>query len=314
MFVVKFTLVNGYPKVAPKVEVESNRGLSISDLKTLHTELQNTMNACIGQEMCHDVISRTQQFLEANNVKPQTFYEAMMSREERETEALKNLREKDISSDGGKWKGGARKVAMPTGSDDLPAVGVINTKQQHDSSLLDASALDFKQSTEFITQQRQLSKAGKKGKVPLVAASTGGEAAPVRSGGGSVQGMNMSTTDLENSNSIDISSLNASVNSSASVREGKTSTRGTKSWLKLFVNQGDDGEISDGDGEDLTADPSKQTGTAANQLVPVIGRSPSIVDSSRYNQEFHGTCQLGSEACGQVWKVRNKLDRYPYAV
>jgi hypothetical protein len=326
---VKFTLVTGYPKMPAKVEIESNRGLSGSDVKELNTKLQETLTDCTGHEMCHDVISAVQQFLEANNVKPQSFYEAMLSREKRESDALKTLRSKEASSEG------VKRVTVPPRPSalkgDIPEAGAINVAAQKDASLLDtASTLDFKQSTEFLSQQRLLSMASKRGKQPWAPphgseeSTLAGAAEPSKPGAGDAS--IPPPTGIENSDSLNISSLNASVASTLanSRLSGKSQTgASTKSWLKLFVNQ-TEGENSDegSDSEENNNLPGTGAGSiggaGAGALVPVIARAaPATVTdghASRYAQEFHELSRLGAGASGQVWKVRNKLDRRIYAV
>jgi hypothetical protein len=327
---VKFTLVTGYPKMPAKVEIESNRGLSGSDVKELNAKLQETLTDCTGHEMCHDVISAVQQFLEANNVKPQSFYEAMLSREKRESDALKTLRSKEASSEGVKRVTVPPRPSAPNG--DIPESGAINVAAQKDASLLDtASTLDFKQSTEFLSQQRLLSMASKRGKQPWAPSlgseksTLAGAAEPSKLGAGDVS--IPAPTGIDNSDSLNISSLNASVASTLanSRLSGKSQTgASTKSWLKLFVNQ-TEGENSDegSDSEDNNnptggAGSIGGTGAGAGALVPVIARAApaTVIDghASRYAQEFHELSRLGAGASGQVWKVRNKLDRRIYAV
>jgi hypothetical protein len=325
---VKFTLVTGYPKMPAKVEIESNRGLSGSDVKELNAKLQEALTDCTGHEMCHDVISAVQQFLEANNVKPQSFYEAMLSREKRESDALKTLRSKEASSEG------VKRAAVPARPSalkgDLPEAGAINLAAEKDASLLDtASTLDFKQSTEFLSQQRLLNMASKRGKQPW-APSQGSEkstlpgaAEPSKPGAGDASAP--APTGVENSDSLNISSLNASVVSTLanSRLSGKSQTgASTKSWLKLFVNQTEGENSDEGSDSEENNNPIGGAGSigggGAGALVPVIARAaPATVTdglASRYAQEFHELSRLGAGASGQVWKVRNKLDRRIYAV
>lgn len=304
---VKFTLVNGYPKVPPKVEVEANKGLTGSDVKSLTAKLLDTASECVGQEMCHDLISATQVFLEANNVKPQTFYEAMISREIRESEALKKLRGKDHSSDGSKLRETGRK-SEPKAlnlSLEVPPVssGAINTKLDN-LSLVETSARDFRQSTDFISQQRALNKpsqAGKNKALPTVAEKSV-VADPA------AQALAALNTNMDGI---------STASSTLSTNPPSARVSGTKSWAKMLVSQAnDEDKFSDADSaNDGPHGHSKSNSMGdKNQLVPVIGRMPSAVDSSRYGQEFVEMSRLGSGASGQVWKVRNKLDRRIYAV
>jgi len=319
---VKFTLVNGYPRVPPKVELEATKGLTGSDVKALNAKLVETATVCTGQEMCHDLISATQVFLEANNIKPQTFYEAMVSREKRETEALKKLRGKELSSDGKKekdlgmkmdteWERGVKAPALgslPTGGG---GTGAIAAKMEN-VSLLESTAHDFRQSTEFINQQRLLNK--------------------------SVRGDKGAKTVLPNQTNSTADSQ-STLSTTSPMRPGAAS--GAQNWAKLFINQPHGADDDDGDDEneeeeeevlsnnDGKKDKDREGASKNNnsamgdihRLVPVIGRAPpssasaAVTDnSSRYGQEFEEMAPLGSGASGQVWKVRNKLDRRIYAI
>lgn len=343
---VKFTLVNGYPKVPAKVEVESHRGLSGSDAKELNNRIQASLAEHTGDVMCHEVIAIVQQFLESNNVKPQSFYEAMVSREKREKDALKDLRAKDASSDGIRQSQTALPKPAPlTGK--FSDTGAINVSAQSDASLLEsASTLDFKQSTEFISQQRLLSKASKRGKQPGSPRSQ--QPSTISGKAGTTSSSNLAG--IDNSDSLNISSLNASINnpslSNPGSAAGQSSRQGrsTKSWAKLFLNQTEDEDSGNrSDSSPVNSIHRKDTAGATQAkassqgavggvsagvgsvggggtpaLVPVIGRTlPTATadnTASRYAQEFHELSQLGTGASGQVWKVRNKLDRRIYAV
>lgn len=316
--VVKFTLVNGYPRLAPKIEIEGSRGLVASDSKALNVKLQETVAQCTGQEMCHEIVSATQLFLEANNTKPQTFYEAMVSREKREIEALKKLRGKDLSSDGSSGLHPATNSPLPAALaiqlPNGPNGGIMNEDANNQSGF-ESSTHDFKQSTDFITQQRKLNKA-KKG-VPKAASATAGPAA--------VPGKGPPETQTEPSQSPGAGTNSTTVGKQ--LMSCKSNTVGPKSWLKLFINQDNDNDDDDPD-RDGDEDASGQGNSSSrgssrgsrskSRLVPVIGRPLASAvgenSSSRYWKEFIEMSRLGSGASGQVWKVRNKLDRRIYAV
>lgn len=89
---VKFNLTKGYPKVLPKIDVESSEGLGAYEQKELVLKIQEVAKQSIGEVMTHEIISAVQEFLEARNQKPVTYYEAMLIREQRENEALQKLR------------------------------------------------------------------------------------------------------------------------------------------------------------------------------------------------------------------------------
>ena len=283
------------------MELEESRGLSASDVKTLSAKLQEVVTLNVGQEMCHEVVACAQQFLEANNIQPQSFYDAMISREKRESEALKSLRAKETSSDGKKVeKKHVRPFEVPN---QLPNEGVIDANSQQ-QSVIDSSQTDFKQPTEFLSQQRLLNMTSKSGW--RSAASTRG--GPSSRGGFATQEASESAESTGAALAEDSSILNNS--KSASGR-----ARGAKSWLQLFSNPGNDDDADDvGEEEEGNPDAAQRSVPGDNRLVPVIGRVGAELDSSRYRQEFVEMSRLGSGASGQVWKVRNKLDRRIYAV
>lgn len=309
--------MNGYPKISPKVELEANKGLSASDVKALNAKLIEVAAECTGQEMCHDLISATQVFLEANNVKPQTFYEAMLSREKRETDALKKLRGKDLSSDGNSAKAATKKNEQKTVAQDKAGVVIPATGPNMENlSLMETSVRDFRQSTDFINQQRLINKSGRGDKSGKASADAGRAAVPAVDPAAQALAALNTTMDPNSSGNSTLSANGLSTRSAPG---------GGKSWVKLFIDQPNEDGDDFGEDDSHLGDPaardvnSRNASTAGdkNRLVPVIGRTALLsatVDSSRYGQEFEEMAPLGSGASGQVWKVRNKLDRRIYAI
>ena len=94
-YIVRFTLTAGYPRIVPKLEVmegTGTRALGKTHQATLTTLLEEEAARSMGQVMCYEIATVAQGYLQEHNHKPQTFYEAMLSRERREEEALQQLR------------------------------------------------------------------------------------------------------------------------------------------------------------------------------------------------------------------------------
>ena len=81
-----------------------------------------------------------------------------------------------------------------------------------------------------------------------------------------------------------------------------------KAWLMSFIQQGQTGDSDSSDESDgeapVAAEPEKRPSISPRDAVP----------ASRYEAEFVEIELLGKGGSGQVWKVRNKLDRRIYAV
>jgi len=121
---LKFKLVNAYPKVpaavevnrlsrmacmghscdlshiiyvvccfiGPLLKVESSKGLSTSDIQQLKELLRDKARLLVGQEMVHELVVAATSFLEARNQKPESLLEQGIIRRTREEEALRSFR------------------------------------------------------------------------------------------------------------------------------------------------------------------------------------------------------------------------------
>jgi hypothetical protein len=91
--ILAFTLPNQYPRLPPKFEVEAVKGLSDKCLEELKEKLDEEVLVRAGQVMCYELATIAKDHLEMYNKKPQSLFESMTSRHQRETNALRNLRE-----------------------------------------------------------------------------------------------------------------------------------------------------------------------------------------------------------------------------
>jgi hypothetical protein len=91
--ILAFTLPNQYPRVPPKFEIEAVKGLNDKCLEELKEKLQEEVLLRAGQVMCYELATIAKDHLEMYHKKPQSLFESMTSRHQRETNALRNLRE-----------------------------------------------------------------------------------------------------------------------------------------------------------------------------------------------------------------------------
>ena len=87
-----FSLPKLYPKVPPKYDIEAVKGLSDRSLEELREKLQAESDLRSGQVMCHELATIATDHLEAHNKKPQSLFESMTSRHQREDDVLRRLR------------------------------------------------------------------------------------------------------------------------------------------------------------------------------------------------------------------------------
>lgn len=100
-FAVRFTLVSSYPKVVPRIEIETFEHLSEDGCKELQTLIENACRSHLGEVMCHDVVLEAQLFLEKRRFVQESLYEAMNRREEedkRKIEVMKQQAEETTNS------------------------------------------------------------------------------------------------------------------------------------------------------------------------------------------------------------------------
>lgn len=97
-----FTLPKLYPKVPPKYEIEAVRGLSQKSLDELKAKLNQEALSRSGQVMCYELATVVTDHLELHNKRPQSLFESMTSRHEREEDVLRRLRsDSNLKNDSG---------------------------------------------------------------------------------------------------------------------------------------------------------------------------------------------------------------------
>ena len=87
-----FILPKLYPRIPPKYEIEATEGLTEKNLIELREQLQDESILRSGQVMCHELATIAKEYLEIHNKRPQSLFESMTSRHQRENEVLRHLR------------------------------------------------------------------------------------------------------------------------------------------------------------------------------------------------------------------------------
>ena len=87
-----FILPNQYPRIPPKYEIECTEGLSERNVEELRELLRKESILRSGQVMCHELTTIAKDYLDIHNKRPQSLFESMTSRYQREDEVLRCLR------------------------------------------------------------------------------------------------------------------------------------------------------------------------------------------------------------------------------
>lgn len=228
---MRFTLLTGYPKTIPKVDVEQSKGLSVENIKDLNVRIVDVAKRHVGQVMCYEIAEFALTFLRERYEEPQTLYEVMINREKKEEKALR-----DLLSPSTNRKAGGESVGVKNGkvaSESLPPISIPSVLRlshsdgdgDNDSEDDDDVALD-------------------------------------------------DTSDVE------------------------------EDYDNIGLPQNESPQNDDEDS--VESNTEEQKPLSLSELL--------ILSNSRYWQEFTELSLLGSGASGEVWKVRNKLDRRIYAV
>ena len=86
------TLPKSYPTTPVIITVEDAKGLSENSIDELKVLLDIEKSKLSGQVMCYELATLAREYIEAFNKKPQTLYQSMESRKQREASALNDLR------------------------------------------------------------------------------------------------------------------------------------------------------------------------------------------------------------------------------
>jgi serine/threonine protein kinase len=252
-----FSLPKLYPKVPPKYEIESPKGLSDKCLDELKQKLRDESILRSGQVMCYELTTVAKDHIDLYNKRPQSLFESMTSRHRREGDVLRRLRSDSFPNQEIEHKSGGE-------VNDLGGTSQI----QNDSDIGDGKSYISPSPDDILREQKARLQAFRQsqrdaklvGKIPILPPMT-----PIRESSHSSESHHPAVKIPDNLNSNVASPGNKQHESS----------------------------------RDLTG------ADIANQLQQ---------RASRYRDEFEEIILLGRGASGEVWKVRNKLDRRFYAV
>lgn len=225
---MRFTLLTGYPKTIPKVEVEQSKGLSATDLKDLNVRIMDVAKRHVGQVMCYEIAEFALSFLRERYEEPQTLYDVMVKREKKEEKALRDLLSPSTNQkSGGEFVDDKNRKVISTF---LPPIS--------DPSLISLGESDG-------------------------------------------NGEEDSDDPFDETSDMDEGSVDL-----------------TRPQNNESPQNGDDDSVE----------------SNTEEQKPLSSPDLQSLPNSRYWQEFTELSLLGSGASGEVWKVRNKLDRRIYAV
>lgn len=143
---MRFKLSANYPRTAVKVEFESTVGLSAEELKELNALIEQTAKNNLNEVMCHEICTEIQSFIDKKSYVQESFYDAMMRREQEKNNLIENLK-KDTT---------AAKVIIPAPV--VPEAAPNNEKKQ---------AIDgYEFSKKFLMTQQSKAKEEVKKNVP----------------------------------------------------------------------------------------------------------------------------------------------------
>ena len=252
-----FSLPKLYPKVPPKYEIESPKGLSDKCLDELKQKLRDESILRSGQVMCYELTTVAKDHIDLYNKRPQSLFESMTSRHRREGDVLRRLRSDSFPNQEIEHKSGGE-------VNELGGTSQI----QNDSDVGDGKSYTSPSPDDVLREQKARLQAFKQsqrdaklvGKIPILPPMI-----PIRESSHSSESHHPAVKIPGNLNT-------------------NTATPGNKQHESS----------RDLPGADI-----------ANQLQQ---------RASRYRDEFEEIILLGRGASGEVWKVRNKLDRRFYAV
>jgi serine/threonine protein kinase len=92
--ILKFSLNKSYPKIVPKIDVSSSKGLSSDNVKVIYQKVVEKAKEFVGGVMIHDIVIYTKSLVDLYRDRDtrSSFYDSMRERESREQAALKTLR------------------------------------------------------------------------------------------------------------------------------------------------------------------------------------------------------------------------------
>lgn len=270
------TLNKTYPKTAPRCEVIDVHGLGDKEVKELKVIISKTADDNLGEVMIHEIVTQIETYLYAHNTNPAN---------------TKTFYEKMQN----------RKKLEETALDDLRSGRVLDDEPESETgqrrrsesaeSINHLSAMNNRAMTdaEFELNMKNRMRAGERS-VSLGSSAMADDTA----GGGGMK----KNWDLENKNEFE---------------EGNS--EGGETWLTELLKHKISENLMEYD-DDLDDDEENDQQQQQQQqlLIQQQNKQQGVEGGSRYHKEFQEIQLLGKGGGGEVWKVKNNLDRRAYAV
>lgn len=288
------TLNKLYPKIVPRCELVDVKGLVPNELAELKASIAKNAERNIGEVMIHDIVSHIETYLYAHNKNPantKTFYEKMQTRKKLEETALDDLRSGRVLGDD---------------IDDLDSeAGERRDRQRDRGGRSDKRSSGGQEAgtgstTQGLTDEQMLD-----GELNLRGRLHSGERSV--SLGSSMEEDNKASSftnslkkswDVENKNEFD-----------------ESISEGGETWLTELLKHKISENLMEYD-DDLDDDDEEHEHQQQQQqlLLQQQQKQQGVEGGSRYHKEFQEIHLLGKGGGGEVWKVKNNLDRRAYAV
>lgn len=276
------TLNKTYPKTVPRCEVTDILGLNDNEVKELKASIIKTAEQNVGEVMIHEIVTQVETYLYEHNKNPgniTTFYEKMQNRKKLEETALDDLRSGKVLEDD-------------------PESDIVGQRRKPGESFnLEKNINPIRVSDDdddFDANIRSRNHAGAR------SASLGSMIMEEESGGAlNKMGVTKKSWDVENKNEFD---------------EGNS--EGGETWLTDLLKHKISENLMeyDDDLDDDEENECQQDQLLQQQLLVQQQKQLGVEGGSRYHKEFQEIQLLGKGGGGEVWKVKNNLDRRAYAV
>lgn len=317
----RFKLSSTYPRSAATVEIEEYEGLSKEDIKTLNKDIIASSKSYVGVPMCHEIVILIKTFLEGKIQLDMSLYQSMVDRVESDKRYIEEIRSRDPEP--AKPKAKEVKAADPDRTQTW-AYPVTQTQTQTKATPRAVPSVSSAKVADPIAKPSAApaKTAGnawvsKAAAVPPPAAPA---AAPASAKG--IAASKATPASVAQRAPAAFAPPAAPVPAPAqiakltAIRQPFTSSKYT-SESNVSTNSSSSDSDSDSD-SDATSDRDRaddqSSDDAQDVVTPRAGSVLACAGASRYKQEFDELLKLGGGASGQVWKVRNKLDRGIYAV
>ena len=285
---VSFTITAHYPQRLPKIDVENSKGLSDNEYSELKRLIRQKSVEIEGDVVCFAVMTEVDAFLQICEQEAEQKLQAI--------ESARPVKAQSVYQD--MLDRQQREAAALTNFRQLAGELKGSGGDEHEVGGADEP------------EQEQESELGDRGVSPV---------------------SNVVTTAQEAAAHSDVSSEGVPAVGSgdeSGVKDGGTGGKetgdgdGNQHWFVEFLARdqtsmiGGDDDSSDGSSSSESSSDSEEDGDAeVDGAAPSVPLSlPAHHASSRYYQEFTELEILGRGAAGQVWHVKNKLDRRGYAI